>query len=49
MRRMACIGVGGVPRPMRGGGRGSCEAEWMQLDNGSVVYRCVSARAVWCR
>ena len=45
----ACIGVGGVPRPMRGGARGSCEAQWMQLEDASIVYRCVSESAVWCR
>jgi hypothetical protein len=45
----ACVGVGGVPRPMRGAARGSCEAQWMQLEDGSIVYRCVSESAVWCR
>lgn len=45
----ACIAVGGVPRPMRGAARGSCEAEWTQLDTGAILYRCVSESAVWCR
>jgi hypothetical protein len=45
----ACVNVGGTPRPIRGSRRGSCEAQWMQLEDGSMVYRCVSESSVWCR
>ena len=45
----ACLGVGGLPRPMRGAARGSCEAQWTQAPDGGVLYRCFSESAVWCR
>ena len=45
----ACLAVGGLPRPMRGTARGSCEAEWTQAPDGSMLYRCVSESSVWCR
>ena len=45
----ACLAVGGLPRPMRGAARGSCEAQWTQAPDGSVLYRCFSESSVWCR
>lgn len=46
----ACINSGGVPKPFRGGGqRGSCNADWMQDEDGGVLYRCYGEAAVWCR
>ena len=45
----ACVNVGGVPRPMRGAKRGTCESEWMQGPDGGLLYRCYSESSVWCR
>lgn len=46
----ACITAGGVPRSFAGGNqRGTCSAEWMQDDDGSMLYRCYGEAAVWCR
>jgi hypothetical protein len=45
----ACINVGGLPRPMRGAARGSCEATWTQAPEGGLLYRCVAESSVWCR
>jgi len=45
----ACLTSGGVPRPPMGGRRGVCTSEWMQDVDGSMLYRCYSEAAVWCR
>lgn len=46
----ACITVGGVPRPFAGASqRGTCSAEWMQDEDGNVLYRCQGEASVWCR
>ena len=46
----ACLGAGGVPRPMRGGAkRGWCEAQRTPAPGGGVLYRCLSESTVWCR
>ena len=46
----ACTDAGGVPRPFRGAAeRGTCSAQWMQDENGSVLYRCQGEASVWCR
>jgi hypothetical protein len=46
----ACLNLGGMPRPMRGGvARGSCESEWTQTPDGGILYRCVSESSVFCR
>jgi len=46
----ACINSGGVPSPFRGASqRGTCSAEWMQDENGDLLYRCQGEAAVWCR
>ena len=46
----ACTNVGGVPRPFAGSSqRGTCSAEWMQDENGAVLFRCYGEAAVWCR
>lgn len=45
----ACLNAGGVPSPFAGASqRGTCTAEWRQLDGG-VLYRCHGEAAVWCR
>ena len=46
----ACVTSGGVPRPFAGASqRGTCSAEWMQDEEGNVLYRCTGEAAVWCR
>jgi len=46
----ACITAGGVPRPFAGSTqRGTCSAEWTQVQGGGVVYRCDGEASVWCR
>ena len=45
----ACIDTGGVPRAFAGTSqRGTCSAEWMQID-GDLAYRCYGEASVWCR
>jgi len=46
----ACANAGGVPRPFAGASqRGTCNAEWMQNEEGAVLYRCYGEASVWCR
>jgi len=46
----ACANAGGVPRPFAGASqRGTCKAEWMQNEEGAVLYRCYGEASVWCR
>lgn len=46
----ACVTAGGAPTSFTGGGqRGSCSSEWMQNDDGSLMYRCYGEASVWCR
>jgi hypothetical protein len=46
----ACLNTGGVPSPFAGASqRGTCSAQWMQDENGYVLYRCSGEAAVWCR
>lgn len=45
----ACVNIGGVPRPMKGAKRGTCETTWMQAPGGGLIYRCYSEASVWCR
>jgi len=46
----ACVNIGGVPRPFAGASqRGTCSAEWMQADDGGLLYRCYGEASVWCR
>jgi hypothetical protein len=46
----ACITSGGTPTSFVGGGqRGSCNTEFMQDDDGALMYRCYGEASVWCR
>lgn len=45
----ACVATGGVPRPTSGAQRGTCQAQWMQDTDGSMLYRCYGDASVWCR
>jgi hypothetical protein len=46
----ACMTAGGVPRPFAGSSqRGTCSAEWMQDEDGYLLYRCHGEASVWCR
>jgi hypothetical protein len=46
----ACANTGGVPRPFAGSSqRGTCSAEWMQDEEGAILYRCYGEASVWCR
>ncbi len=46
----ACMNSGGVPSRFAGASqRGTCSAEWMQADDGGLVYRCYGEASVWCR
>jgi hypothetical protein len=46
----ACVTAGGVPRPFAGSSqRGTCNAEWMQDDEGYMLFRCYGEASVWCR
>ena len=46
----ACINMNGVPRPFAGASqRGTCTAEWMQDEQGGMLYRCYGEASVWCR
>jgi hypothetical protein len=45
----ACFNVGGMPNPMRGARRGTCESTWTQGPEGVLLYRCSSEASVWCR
>ena len=46
----ACTNVGGLPSAFRGAAqRGTCSAEWMQDEEGSLLYRCRGEASVWCR
>ena len=46
----ACLDTGGTPRPPMGAGqRGGCTSEWMQAEDGSLLYRCYAEAALWCR
>jgi len=46
----ACANAGGVARPFAGSSqRGTCSAEWMQDENGAMLYRCYGEASVWCR
>ena len=46
----ACVNSGGAPTSFVGGGqRGSCSSEFMQADDGSLMYRCYGEASVWCR
>lgn len=46
----ACLDSGGVPRPpFNGGQRGSCTVQWMQTDDGGMLYRCSGEATLWCR
>lgn len=46
----ACENTGGVPSRFSGASqRGTCSAQWMQADDGSLVYRCYGEASVWCR
>jgi hypothetical protein len=46
----ACVTSGGNPISFAGGGqRGSCNAQWMQGDDGALMYRCYGDASVWCR
>jgi hypothetical protein len=45
----ACATSGGVPRPTSGIQRGSCQWDWMQAEDGGMLYRCYAESSVWCR
>ena len=46
----ACLTVGGVPSPFAGASqRGTCSAQWMQDEDGNLLYRCYGEASVWCR
>jgi hypothetical protein len=46
----ACVDTGGVPRSFAGSSqRGTCSADWMQAEDGGIIYRCYGEASVWCR
>jgi hypothetical protein len=45
----ACLDTGGTPRFDFGAQRGTCRSEWIQTEDGSVLYRCYGEASVWCR
>jgi hypothetical protein len=46
----ACVTAGGAPTSFTGGGqRGSCTSQFMQDDDGVMMYRCYGEASVWCR
>jgi len=45
----ACETSGGVPSRFAGASqRGTCSADWMQADDGGLIYRCRGEASVWC-